>query len=246
MTVLTTAVSWGATTVLTNLATPKATPADAVSLSYESDPAHISGARTDGRGYVFPATAHVVGGLEGGCDGLHAWGTHNGGADLGFTSVQVVAQGRSDSAVLLTNLKVRVLSKAAPAPGIEARCESAGSVQFRTISVDLDAEPPKVTYKAASESTFGFTLNKGETETFIVTANTTKAAYRWVIDMEMVVDGQKTVATIGPSDGFATAAGVNKTFWSWNHESAWELQATEGYTAETRTVSANEPLPSTN
>lgn len=240
-TALTTAVSWGATVVLTHVTTPRAAKHDPIAVSVETDPSRISGISSAGVVGVIPTSVRTQGSPGGGCDGFHNWLIKNHGIDAGRTSLQLVLQGRSDSAVLISSMRVRILSKLPLKEGIPVACPTAGEAQIRSISVNLDSTPPAVDYRSNSGAPFGFTLAKGETETFLVTAHAARATYRWAIDLDVVVDGvRKTLNVKGP-DGFWTTATPSGPDWEWNYRDAW-LLSSSGSNSVRPSVPAGTPL----
>jgi hypothetical protein len=243
VTALTTVVSWSATMVLTRMSAPSSRPEDAIAISVETDPGRISGVSTEDRFMVIPASVRTKGSPGTGCGGFHQWGVDNGGFDGGQSTIQIVAQGRSDQAVLITTMNVLILLKTDPVQGIPVRCPSAGEAQVRAITVDLDAAPPKVSYESNSGAPFGFTLAKGETETFVVTASTARSTYRWRLQLGVVVDGKRKTINVGPAEGFATTASPKSAFWDWNFKDAWMLTHADGTVDESRTSPATSALP---
>ena len=244
-TAVTTAVSWGVSEGLIRLTTAKPDPQDAVAVTVETDPGRISGVSTADRPVVIPASTRTTGNPGSGCDGFYAWATRNGGVDAGKTIVQIIAQGKHDSAVLLSEMRIKVLSKTPPMQGIPAVCPTAGTAQRRAISVDLDEIPPGVSVDSnGGASPFGFTLAKGETETFIVTASTTQATYRWSIELDLIVDGVRTSVVIGPQGGFATTVWQDSgQHWVWNSQDAWTLERLNEAASDRSPVPADAPLP---
>lgn len=241
-TALTTAVSWGATAVLTHVTTPAAVEHGPIAVSLETDPSRISGVSDAGVFGMIPASVRTQGSPGDGCEGFHNWLKKNRGIEAGRTNLQLVIQGQSDSAVLISSMRVRVLSKLALDDGIPVACPTAGEAQIRSISVNLDATPPTVDYRSNSGAPFGFTLAKGETETLLVTASAARATYRWAIDLEVVVDGAKKTLSVGGPDGFWTTARPSGPYWQWNFRNAWELVSPDSSSPVQKSVSADSPL----
>jgi len=227
------------------LTTTKSDPQDAVAVTVETDPSRISGVSDADRPVVIPASTRTTGNPGSGCEGFYAWATRNGGVDGGETIVQIIAQGKHDSAVLLNEMRIRVLNKTPPMRGIPATCPAAGSAQRRAISVDLDKVPPTVSYETNDDvSPFGFTLAKGETETFIVAASATQATYRWLIELDLFVDGVRKTVVIGPQGGFATTVWqASGEYWVWNFQDAWTLANSNEAAGNSMSVPADAPLP---
>jgi hypothetical protein len=241
-TVLTTAVSWGVTAVLARVTSSRAVEHDPIAVSLETDPSRISGISTAGVFGVIPASVHTQGSPGSGCEGFHSWLNRNHGIEAGRTSLQLVLQGESDSAVLISAMRVRVLAKLALQDGIPVACPTAGEAQVRSISVNLDTTPPTVDYRSNSTGTFGFTLAKGETETFLVTASASRATYRWAIDLEVVIDGARKTLRVGEPDGLWTTARPSGPHWEWNFRDAWSLVSPDSGSSVQKSVPANSPL----
>jgi hypothetical protein len=239
MSVLTAAIGWGVPQVLTHYA--NASPESAVAFSFETDPGKISGVSAAGRSMVIPVTKATTGGPGPNCDGFHSWVAQNSGIDANHTTIQITAQGKRDSAVLLSGMRVQVLTKETPQSGIIVRCPTAGTAQIRGIAVNLDASPPSVTYKANGViSPFGFTLAKGETETFVIDAVAGQSQYAWRLVIDLVVDGVRTSVPLGPPQGFmTTVVRDNEPGWEWDYQSSWHSYGTVGDAAS---VPAGEPL----
>ncbi|MFC5644814.1 hypothetical protein [Kitasatospora cinereorecta] len=234
-TVVTTAATWGCTWLLTS-----ATEADPIAISFTSDPQQIAGSPSAGRQMLIPPTQRTVGTPGAGCDGFHAWGVANHAVDSGVTTVQIIAQGQTDSAVLIRAMKIKVLAKAVPLQGIATVCATAGGVSSRGLATNLDDIQPEVSYSGAEGSPFGFTLAKGETESFNLTATAEAGYYRWQIVLDTVVDGKPQSLTIGPAQGFETTSGnSNAPAWSWNWKDSWSLTGVPG---RAETVPAGSPL----
>jgi hypothetical protein len=223
-TALTASVTAGVTWAVNHLEQVNFDPSDAVMLSVESDPAKISGVSTPLRPLIIPPNVQTHGKPGRGCDDFHEWATDNQGVDAGETVVQIVAQGTTDKAVLLKNMRVTVIDTSPPMTGIGVVCMSQGVAQRRGIAVDLDAKPPAVDYKSDSNAPFGFTLAKGETETFLVSAKAANATHRWKIFIDIVVNGATKSLEIGGKDGFLTTAPPSREAeWSWDYVNLYWL-----------------------
>jgi hypothetical protein len=156
-------------------------------------------------------------------------------------------------------MRVSIIDASPPLTGIAVSCTDRhpAGAESRQIAVNLDDTPPTVDYiSGASKAPFGFTLAKGQTESFVVSAFGSKATYRWKIDFDVVVNGVATTLPVGDKDGFTTAAGLTScgvasagmpcwsyTDWAWNYKDAWtRLNLATGLT---ESVPASEPLPDT-
>ncbi|HME15842.1 MAG TPA: hypothetical protein VKG83_10420 [Mycobacterium sp.] len=186
MTILTTLVGAGITWLVGDLKEANFRPSDAIKLSVETDPAKMSETNSNARYWsaVIPSTVRTHGSpfKDGGCRGFHSWVADNHGTDAGTSILQISAQGATDKAVLIQNMRVSIIQTSPPLTGLGVECPTAGNAQLRQIAVNLDATPPTVDYKSDSNAPFGFTLAKGETESFVVSASAAKATYRWRIE----------------------------------------------------------------
>ena len=226
-TALTALVGAGVTWTVNYLREAEFHPSDAIKLSVETDPAKMSGVNTYLRPVIIPSTVRTHGAPTErqavGCEGFHAWAADNHGVDAGETLVQIAAQGTSDKPVLIQNMRVRITDTSPPMNGIAAECQSQGLAERRGIAVDLDATPPTVDYKSDPSAPFGFTLAKGESELFMVSATAAKATYRWKIYFDVVVNGATDTLEVGGKDGFiTTVAPAQDAMWEWDYvDSYW-------------------------
>ena len=235
-------------------------PSDAVKLSVETDPAKISGGDYSHGSAIIPSNVRTHGTPGPRCIGFHSWVADNHGVDRQRTVLQIVAQGTTDTPVLIQNMRVNIIDTSPAVTGIAVSCTDPrpDDAELHQIAVDLDDTPPTVDYiPGASKAPFGFTLAKGQTESFIVSAFGTNATYRWKIDFDVVVNGVATTLPVGDNNGFTTAAGLascgvasagmpcwSYTDWAWNHKDAWtRLNLATGLS---ESVPASQPLPATN
>ena len=65
---------------------------------------------------------------------------------------------------------VVIVTRETPATGIDLTCPPAGEAELRALSIDLDQRDPRARYQSTEGREFGFTLEQGEIETFVVTA----------------------------------------------------------------------------
>ncbi|MFB4269197.1 hypothetical protein [Nonomuraea sp. GTA35] len=241
-TVLTTAISWGATTLLTRVS--QVGPQNALAISLETDPAHMSGVGGEGRLTIIPGSVRTKDNPGQGCAGFHSWAAKNSGIDGGQTTLRVYAQGRSEKAAVITGININVLEKGPPSQGIPASCPTAGEVTFRTFTINLDVSPPKISYDSNSGAPFSFTLAKGETEAFTITAISKRATYRWALSLNVLVEGEQATVPIGSPTGFTTTAFKVQRYWEWDFHTAWTLVRADGKIARPlRLIPSDEPLP---
>jgi hypothetical protein len=219
-TALAAAVTWGVAQLLSSVQT-KAAARHPISWVVESNPAQIGGFSDLPILLKLPVGRTPTTGPGPGCDGFTAWAHRQGGVDAGATRFAVILRGRMDGQVLISNARAVVVGRATPVRGIAVECPTAGEAQMRPLMIDLD-EPHKVAHYEARTHRFGFTLEKGETETFLVTARADRATYLWYLELTIVAGEkpQKVRVTNG-GDLFKTTTPARRNVWQWNFEDAW-------------------------
>jgi transcriptional regulator with XRE-family HTH domain len=159
-----------------------------------------------------------------------AWAEPLGAVHGGDTVVRVTVQGRGSAAVVLNALRVRVVERAAPAPGNVFRMNDGcgGALTPRTFEVDLDADRPTARSRPGNDAgeeipavTFPYRVSAGEPEVLLVTARTARCDCRWYLELEWssqgrggtarIDDGGRPFRTSGveglPAYGYDTASG---------------------------------------
>lgn len=159
------------------------------------------------------------------CNGFHEWGRRLGGADVNATHIRLIVQGATSSAVIITGLSARVLNHKA-VNGRTVECAtSQGEAQIRTLAINLDSRNTSASYLAhGKRSPFGFTLGKGETEVFDITASTSKAdMLEWSLLLHFTVDGkEQSIEMRDRGVPFRTVARHKGQLYVWvGHWIAW-------------------------
>jgi len=240
-TALTATVSWLATQMLGSLRT-RVESREPLSLVVRDNPGRI-GAFNDQPIYgAIPADVETTGSPGSGCTGFHDWLKLNKGVDAGATKLQLIVQGKVSKPILLSEMRVKVLQVMPPVKGIPVSCPTAGEANIRGIEIDLDAKLPRATYQDGNRP-FGFTVQAGETETFNIVAKTARGHYKWVIDLDVVIEGdQRTIEIVGPGGPFETTARSSTGNWEWDFQAGWSAPADRPRRVPER-VAAGKPLP---
>jgi hypothetical protein len=137
--------------------------------------------------------------------------------------------------VLISNLVVRKKRTAPALQGTSVFCGSQGAAEIRPIFVDLDRTPARVRV-GSGRRPFGFTLARGETETFDIEAQTTKSYVRWTLELDLIVGGHKQAIQVDDEGRpFETTALSRNASWSW-FEDRWNGPSGQ-------VVPAGQPLP---
>ena len=187
---------------------------------------------------VLPRSVTRPGSPGPGCAGFHQWAKSLGGMDEGTTRLQVIVRGTDEGQVVINAMRVVVEDRRAPPDGTRVECPTAGDVLQRRVSIDLDAPRPVVKYDASNGRPFGFTVGKGEVESFLVTARTTEHSVRWRLVLDLVVGGDaRSVDVAGDEPSFTTtAAPAGEPSWQWDFDSTWHSE-------DGRSVESGKPFP---
>lgn len=238
----TAAVSWLATQLLLDLRS-KIDAREPLAVSVEDNPIRI-GAFSDLPIHgIIPATVRTTGSPGLGCDGFRDWLRRNSGVDAGSTKLQLAVQRKIPKPVLLYGIRVKILDKLPPVTGIPVTCPTAGEVKYRSITIDLDAIPPRVKYKYGKK-TFGFTLQNDDTEAFTIVATTSRQHYKWLIELDIVVEGAQRTIEIGTSSGspFETTAKQSTESWEWDFQKSWTAPVNASHAGLPDRIPAGAPL----
>ncbi|MFB7470411.1 hypothetical protein [Kitasatospora sp. NPDC056184] len=215
-------VSWGVTRLtdgadsLTRDTPPPAT------VSVETNPRKVGAfGDLEIRG-VLPEGATPATGPGKGCTGFHDWLVANAGTDAGESRLQVTVQGNAERQVQIANLRVVVVSREDPPPSVGVSCPTAGQANLRFLTIDLDSPQPRATYTSEDGAPFGFTVESGEIETFLISAKTERALYQWYLELDLVSgDKHTTVRVDNGGKNFRTAPVPATPLWSWDFQSRW-------------------------
>jgi hypothetical protein len=209
-----------------------AAAADAIWSSVETNPAKILSFSDFGEGMVVPRGTKVIGGPSGdGCLQFHPWVTKRGGVPADDTYLRLVLQGKQSNAVLVSSLRARIVERLTPLVGTALGCPSAGAAEPHFVSIDLDKRPPTGVFAELTETMrvvrrkpVAFTLKKNETEVFDIWAFTKQCYCKWVIELDLVVNGQHAVRTVtNNGQPFQTTAWKGKRWYEWDFVSSWLL-----------------------
>jgi hypothetical protein len=160
------------------------------------------------------------------CEEFHPTLIAQGGADVGKTRLQVVVQGSTDSAVLISKLRAVVTKREEPLDGVVAVCSPEGEAQVRPVQIDLDAQNA-VAKDHSGDKDFGYTVAKDETETFLVTAETQECFCEWHLELELVVAGERQYRELRngeqPFRTSAAPARSRELWWDWLEGKGWQV-----------------------
>ncbi|MET9762465.1 helix-turn-helix domain-containing protein [Streptomyces sp. NPDC006372] len=127
------------------------------------------------------------------------WAATQGAVHGGETLLQLSVQGRSDTAVVLEALRVRVVGRTAPAEGNAYAMDQGcgGSITPRYFDVDLDKERPIARAVAGSDTgtpipavRMPYRVSATDPEVLLVTAGTSTCDCRWYLELDWSSQGR--------------------------------------------------------
>ncbi|GGS92113.1 MULTISPECIES: helix-turn-helix domain-containing protein [Streptomyces] len=137
-------------------------------------------------------------------DGM-PWAAAQGAVHGGETSVRLSVQGRSDTAVVLEALRVRVVGRAGPVRGNAYAMGQGcgGAITPRYFAVDLDKDRPLARAVAGNDSgtpipavSMPYRVSAKEPEVLLVTAGTKACDCRWYLELDWSSQGRKGTVRI--------------------------------------------------
>ncbi|MFC6081736.1 hypothetical protein [Sphaerisporangium aureirubrum] len=213
--VIGTVVTYYVTRVLT-----EREPVRPIAVNVNDEPPTIPSFTTSAVEYVMPAGLRPAAPLPSECGEIVKWVKRHGGVSRTTTMFRVIVQGRTDAGVLIENMRARVVKRAtAPKGGTAIGCGAGqGEAEPRNIAISLDGLDPTAKYSSGvpgRKDLFGFTLAKGETEIFDITATTGSGTVTWVISLDLVVQGERTtVEVLDNGKPFVTTAAPGARFYN--------------------------------
>ncbi|WP_443334812.1 helix-turn-helix domain-containing protein [Streptomyces sp. CCNWLW230] len=133
------------------------------------------------------------------------WAATQSAVHGGETLVQLSVQGRSDTAVVLEALRVRVVGRTAPAEGNSYAMDQGcgGSITPRYFAVDLDKDRPIARAVAGNDSgtpipavRMPYRVSAKDPEVLLVTAETSSCDCRWYLELDWSSQGRKGTVRI--------------------------------------------------
>ncbi|MFJ8192103.1 helix-turn-helix domain-containing protein [Streptomyces sp. NPDC096094] len=144
------------------------------------------------------------------------WAATQSAVHGGETLVQLSVQGRSDTAVVLEALRVRVVGRTAPAGGNAYAMDQGcgGSITPRYFAVDLDVDRPIARAVAGNDSgtpipavRMPYRVSAKDPEVLLVTAGTSSCDCRWYLELDWSSQGREgTVRVDDDGRPFRTSA----------------------------------------
>jgi hypothetical protein len=156
---------------------------------------------------------------------LHGWLVqHCDALDYGQTELRLELQGRSAVPAIITNIRVKVVSRAEPATGTLVKSPSAGAVSSVALGFDLTkTAAPAVEVVVDGAATWSsepyfrareISLNKDEPFVVVILARVSKETVTWRLVFDIAVRRQARSVTFPPDNQapFVTTAASPKEF----------------------------------
>lgn len=125
-------------------------------------------------------------------------------APVGVHGTTVTVEGAQARQVLITNMRARILSRGPNFTGTLLNDPPQGSVSAEQIIFNLDESSPVARHPEAAHHGAPYFAEKatqltdGELAIFKIQTRSQRFQYRWVIDIDMVVDGKPQTYTAKP------------------------------------------------
>jgi hypothetical protein len=239
-TVLTAAISWVVTTFADRA---QERFGDPIVVTVESDPTRVSAFGSEPRAVAVPAGPVTAPDPGAGCSGLYAWARARAGMDAGRSLLHVFVRGDVAGEVVIEAMRAVIDRRQPPPAMLELACFPEGELQSRRLTIDLDSSRPIARYVTPESRPFGFTVQKGEVEAFLITATAATSSVWWHLEIDVVDGGHRT--TVRADDGgrpFVTAPRVAAGRWQWGAD-AWNARDLGPGAVAPPPVLPGQPLP---
>ncbi|MGW0867477.1 helix-turn-helix domain-containing protein [Streptomyces sp. NPDC002611] len=133
------------------------------------------------------------------------WAATQGAVHGGETIVELSVQGRTDTAVVLNALRVRVVGRTAPAPGNAYAMDQGcgGAVTPRYFDVNLDKDRPIARAVAGNDTgvpipavRMPYRVSATDPEVLLITARTVTCDCRWYLELDWSSQGREGTVRI--------------------------------------------------
>lgn len=153
-----------------------------------------------GRGWVIPMHSSAIPPPPPLAQSRAGWADQLRGVPALGRRVRVVVTGRTASAVVLTDLRIIVLTRDPPVAGTQVIGICGGAVATRYFVVDLDPALPTVEARPSDFDqppvAFPYRVSSTEPEVFLIDARTRNCFCSWIAELHWVADGREGITRI--------------------------------------------------
>ncbi|MGW3469332.1 hypothetical protein ACWDKQ_12855 [Saccharopolyspora sp. NPDC000995] len=151
---------------------------------------------------------------------------------VGVHGTTVTIEGARSRDVVITNMHARILSREPNIDGTLFCIPPQGGLPAEKIGFDLDEFHPLARVLDGGKLGGPYfadqaqQLADGETVVFQVESRAARGHYRWVIDVDLVIDGKPQTYTAKPADGEFEMSGVSDHYGSvfnWSGRDGWSF-----------------------
>lgn len=164
------------------------------------------------------------------------WAQTQNAVHGGETIVDFTVQGRSDAAVVLEALRVRVVGRSAPLKGIAYATGGGcgGSMGVGSFTVDLDEDRPVARPVASDDDGTGsrilappFRVSVRDPQMLMVDALTTGCDCRWYLELDWSSQGRTGTVRIDDQGVPFRTSGIKGLPYYWYRENGWALTSAD-------------------
>jgi hypothetical protein len=164
--------------------------------------------------------------------------------DAGRTLLHVFVRGDVAGEVVIEAMRAVIDRRQPPPAMLELACHPEGELESRRLTIDLESSHPVARYVSSDGRPFGFTVQKGEVEAFLITATAVTSSVWWHLEVDVVDGGRRS--TVRVDDGgrpFSTAPPAAGGRWRWGAD-AWNAKDLGPDAVAPPPVRPGQPLPS--
>ncbi|MEV0429768.1 hypothetical protein [Micromonospora sp. NPDC050495] len=159
-------------------------------------------------GWLIDAPVAKIPARPGWAEDWSSWAREAAGVPAFGSEVYFTVQGISEAQVTLTDLRVRVLARRPPVPGVLIGLGGGGSGAYRWVDADLDKQPPLLTSGRFEEGEqhvpeherkeirFPYRVSVSDAETFVVVGHTAACDCDWTIEVDWASQGRTGTVTV--------------------------------------------------
>lgn len=153
--------------------------------------------------------------------GFAAWAREQGADDVRVTPVRLTIQGKTEEAVLIVRMRAIIdSSDSPPKRGIPISRPTAGAVEIRTLTIDLEASQPIATAAPGSRG-LPLTVSSADPEVIDIEVRATIRDVRWRLEIELELKGQREVVSLPEEPLRTIGLAPTPLLYEWPYGDNW-------------------------